>query len=194
MSGTFHRDTTVAELGAWWLDTVARHRVRPSTFGKYTSRVAKITATLGVMPARSLKAEHVARWQSELLKGSLASGTVGDLRVALHMVMEQGVIHELIAANPVDRVAAPKVVRSAKRALVAPAQGHGRARRSDARPEICVAIQLVTAVPEVPTSATSAVGRLTRTTVPVIDEPNWIDSNRLDGLGRRDNIRNRLLH
>lgn len=118
MSGTFHRDTTVAELAAWWLDTVARHRVRPSTFGKYTSRVAKITATLGVMPARAVKAEHVARWQSDLLKGGLASGTVGDLRVALHMVMEQGVIHELIAANPVDRVAAPKVVRSAKRALV----------------------------------------------------------------------------
>ena len=81
MSGTFHRDTTVAELAAWWLDTVARHRVRPSTFGKYTSRVAKITATLGVMPARAVKAEHVARWQSELLKGGLASGTVGDLRV-----------------------------------------------------------------------------------------------------------------
>jgi hypothetical protein len=28
----------------------------------------------------------------------------------------------------------------------------------------------------------------------VIDEPNRIDSNRLDGLGRRDNVRNRLLH
>jgi integrase len=117
ISGTFDRDTTVAELAAWWLDTVARHRVRPSTLGKYASRVARIATTLGDMPVRTVKAEHVARWQSELLKGGLASGTVGDLRVALHMVLEQGVIHELIAANPVDRVAAPKVVRSAKRAL-----------------------------------------------------------------------------
>jgi integrase len=64
-----------------------------------------------------VKAEHVARWQSDLLKSGLASGTVGDLRVALHMVLEQGVIHELIAANPVDRVAAPRVARVAKRAL-----------------------------------------------------------------------------
>jgi len=117
MSGSFHRDTTVAELASWWLDTVARHRVRPSTLGKYASRVAKITSTLGVMPVRSVKAEHVARWQSELLKSGLATGTVGDLRVALHMVLEQGVIHELIAANPVDRVAAPRVLRAAKRAL-----------------------------------------------------------------------------
>ena len=50
---------------------MARHRVRPSTFGKYTSRVAKITATLGVKPARSVKAEHVARWQSELLRAAV---------------------------------------------------------------------------------------------------------------------------
>jgi integrase len=116
-SATFHRDTTVAELAAWWLDTVARHRVRPSTFGKYSDRVTRITATLGVMPVRAVKAEHVARWQSELLKTGLASGTVGDLRVTLHQVLEQAVVHELVGANPVDRVAAPKVVRSSKRAL-----------------------------------------------------------------------------
>ena len=124
ISGAFDRDTTVAELAAWWLDTVARHRVRPSTFGKYTDRVARITATLGVVPVRSVKAEHVARWQSDLLKSGLASGTVGDVRVTLRQVLEQGVIHELITANPVDRVAAPKVVRAAKRAL-----GSDEARR-----------------------------------------------------------------
>jgi integrase len=116
-SATFHRDTTVAELAAWWLDTVARHRVRPSTFGKYSDRVTRITGTLGVMPVRAVKAEHVARWQSDLLKTGLASGTLGDLRVTLHQVLEQAVVHELVGANPVDRVAAPKVVRSSKRAL-----------------------------------------------------------------------------
>ena len=117
-SSTFHRDATVAELAAWWLDVVARHRVRPSTLGTYSQRVERITNTIGRLPARSLKPERIARWQSDLLKSGLASGTVADVRVTLHQVLEQAVIHELIASNPVDRVAAPKVVRGARRALV----------------------------------------------------------------------------
>ena len=116
-SSTFHRDATVAELAAWWLDVVARHRVRPSTFGTYRDRVQRITDTLGVMPVRSVKPERVARWQSDLLKSGLASGTVADVRVTLHQVLEQAVIHELIASNPVDRVAAPKVTHKSARAL-----------------------------------------------------------------------------
>ena len=116
-SSTFHRDATVAELAAWWLDVVARHRVRPSTFGTYRDRVQRITDTLGVMPVRSVKPERVARWQSDLLKSGLASGTVADVRVTLHQVLEQAVIHELIASNPVDRVAAPKVRHKSARAL-----------------------------------------------------------------------------
>lgn len=99
VGGTFDRDMTLADLAAWWLDTIARHRVRPSTFGKYTDRVARITATLGHMPVRAVKAEHVARWQSELLKSGLSSGTVGDVRVTLRQVREQAIIHELAPAN-----------------------------------------------------------------------------------------------
>jgi integrase len=116
-SSTFHRDATVAELAEWWLDVVARHRVRPSTFGTYRDRVQRIIDTLGVMPVRLVKPERVARWQSDLLKSGLASGTVADVRVTLHQVLEQAVIHELIASNPVDRVAAPKVTHKSARAL-----------------------------------------------------------------------------
>ena len=39
------------------------------------------------------------------------------MRVTLRQVLEQAVVNELIASNPVDRVAALKVVRSTKRAL-----------------------------------------------------------------------------
>ncbi len=117
VGGTFERDTTLAELAAWWHDTVARHRVRPPTFGKYADRVTRITATLGHMPVRAVKAEHVARWQSELLKSGLSSSTVSDVRVTLRQVVEQGVIHELCPANPVDRVRAPTVKHKSARAL-----------------------------------------------------------------------------
>ena len=87
-SSMFHREATVAELAAWWLDVVARHRVRASTLGTYSQRVERITNTIGQLPARSLKPERIARWQSDLLKSGLASGTVADVRVTLHQVLE----------------------------------------------------------------------------------------------------------
>ena len=86
-SSTFHRDATVAELAEWWLDVVARHRVRASTLGTYGQRVERITNTIGQLPARSLKPERIARWQSDLLKSGLASGTVADVRVTLVEMM-----------------------------------------------------------------------------------------------------------
>ena len=92
--------------------------MRASTLGTYSQRVERITNTIGQLPVRSLKPERIARWQSDLLKSGLASGTVADVRVTLHQVLEQAVIHELITSNPVGRVAPPKVVRGPRRALV----------------------------------------------------------------------------
>jgi hypothetical protein len=105
-------DTTVAELAGWWLDVVARHRVRKSSFGKYEGRVKRIADTFGATAVRSVTRERVATWQSDLLKSGLAATTVADVRGTLRQVLEQAVINDLIPTNPVDRVAAPKVVRS----------------------------------------------------------------------------------
>ena len=110
-------ETTVAELAGWWLDVVARHRVRKSSFGKYEGRVKRIADTFGATAVRNVTRERVATWQSDLMKSGLAATTVSDVRGTLRQVLEQAVINELIASNPVDRVAAPKVVRSPKRAL-----------------------------------------------------------------------------
>ena len=77
-SAVFHIHTTVAELAHWWLETVARHRVRPSSFTKYTDRVARIGATLGDVEVRALKPERVARWQADLLSTGLGPKTVAD--------------------------------------------------------------------------------------------------------------------
>ena len=73
-SSTFHRDATVAELAEWWLDVVARHRVRASTLGTYSQRVERTSNTIGQLPARSLKPERIARWQSDLLKSGIRQG------------------------------------------------------------------------------------------------------------------------
>jgi integrase len=97
---------------------VARHRVRQSSFGKYQHRVRRITSTLGPLRVRGVTREQVATWQSDLPQSGLAPKTAADVRVTLRQVLEQAVINDLIASNPVDRVAAPRLVRSAKRALV----------------------------------------------------------------------------
>jgi integrase len=101
---------------------VARRRGSASRasldLGTYSQRVDRISNTIGQLPARSLKPERIARWQSDLSKSGLASGTVADVRVTLHQVLEQAVVRELSASNPVDRNAAPKVVRGPRRALV----------------------------------------------------------------------------
>ncbi len=110
--------TTIAELAAWWLHTVAAVRVRPSSLGKYVDRIERITAWLGDVRIGSLRAEQVATWQSELL-GSLAASTVADTRATLRSIVGEAVNLGVIATNPVDRVRPPSVRASARRALSA---------------------------------------------------------------------------
>jgi integrase len=110
--------STIAELAAWWLQTVAAVRVRPSSLGKYVDRVERITAWLGDVRIGALRAEQVATWQSELL-GSLAAKTVADTRATFRSIADEAVNLGLIATNPVDRVRPPKARAATRRALTA---------------------------------------------------------------------------
>ncbi len=115
---TLTASSTIAEFAAWWLNTVAAVRVRPSSLGKYVDRVERITAWLGDVRIGSLRAEQVATWQSKLLS-SLSAKTVADSRATFRSVMAEAVNLGLIASNPVDRVRPPKIRASARRALTA---------------------------------------------------------------------------
>jgi integrase len=110
--------STIAELAAWWLQTVAAVRVRPSSLGKYVDRVERITAWLGDVRVGSLRAEQVATWQAELLK-SLAPKTVADARAVFRTLMDEAVNLGLVATNQVDRVRPPKAAPTTRRALTA---------------------------------------------------------------------------
>jgi Phage integrase, N-terminal SAM-like domain len=57
----------LAELAGWWLETIARHRVRASSFGKYEHRVERIVPLLGDVRVGALRPEQVAAWQAGLL-------------------------------------------------------------------------------------------------------------------------------
>ena len=97
-----NKKSTVSDMALWWLETVARHRVRPSSFGKYEDRVARIIPTLGDVPVGELRPEQVARWQSGLLS-SLSPKTVADTRATLRSIMEEARNLGVVASNVVDR-------------------------------------------------------------------------------------------
>ncbi|HUP75761.1 MAG TPA: site-specific integrase [Acidimicrobiales bacterium] len=99
------------------VDDGARHRVRPSSYRKYTARVARIEASLGSLAVVELRSEHVATWQRELLDKGLAAKTVADTRTTLKQVLSEAVVHGLILTNPVDRVRPPRRERTTARAL-----------------------------------------------------------------------------
>jgi integrase len=112
----FGRGTTVGELANHWLDHVAAHRVRPSSLGKYRSRVARFGNLDGLRVA-DVRVEQVEAWQSQLLASGLSAGTVADTRLTLHQVIAEAVALDLIAINPVDRVKPPTIRRRGRRAL-----------------------------------------------------------------------------
>jgi integrase len=110
--------SSISDMALWWLETVARHRVRLSSFGKYEDRVARIVPTLGEVPVAELRPEQVAQWQSGLL-GSLSPRTVADTRATLRSIMEEARNLGVVASNVVDRVKPPTVRRRSRRALTA---------------------------------------------------------------------------
>jgi integrase len=116
----FTSGTTVHELGAWWLDNVAPHRMRPSSVGTVAKRLTRQRlGLLADVPVVSLTSEQVQEWQSGLLRGehALSPSTVADTRVTLNQVLECAVDHHLIAVNLAKRVKPPRVPKTNGRHL-----------------------------------------------------------------------------
>ena len=117
--GRFSRTTTVAELSEWWLDTIARHQVRTSTFDSYRRFSSYLVETLGSMPIVELGAETMTTWQSGLLD-RYAPLTVLNCRKVCRPVFDEAVKLGLIPTNPLDLVKAPPAkTRKQGRALTA---------------------------------------------------------------------------
>jgi integrase len=117
-SSRFTAETTVFELGAWWLANVAPHRMRPSSVGAVGQRLTRQRlGALGDVAVVELSSEQVQEWQSGLLQGAhaLSPSTVADSRVTLNQVLDCAVDHHLVEVNPAKRVKAPRVPK-----------GHGR--------------------------------------------------------------------
>ena len=109
-SSRFTRATTVGELTGWWLDTVARHRVQPSTFDSYTKFAGYLSESLGRVAVVEVGAETLTAWQSGLLD-HLAPFTVQNCRKVCRQVFTEAVKIGLIPTNPFDIVKAPRARR-----------------------------------------------------------------------------------
>ena len=113
----FSRGTTVAELIEWWLDSVARHQVRNSTFDSYRRFGSYLADDIGSLLVVEVGAETITAWQSKLLD-RYAPFTVLNCRKVCQQSFGEAVKFGLIASNPFDLVKAPKAKRvTAGRAL-----------------------------------------------------------------------------
>lgn len=63
----FSRQTTIAELTDWWLDSVARHQVRTSTLDSYRKFAGYLADDIGTHRVVDVGPETLTQWQSKLL-------------------------------------------------------------------------------------------------------------------------------
>jgi len=103
----FSAETTVGELSAWWLDHVARHRVRQTSLATYRKHVRVIDAKIGSTQVRELRPEQVTTFVSDLIDDGSAS-RARNVRTLLVQILEQGVEFGLATQNVVRKVKAPK--------------------------------------------------------------------------------------
>ena len=69
----FRADSTVAELSRWWLDTIARHRVRVTTWSTYDKQLRLVCGHLGNIPVRRLRPGQVASMVSKVVDAGSAA-------------------------------------------------------------------------------------------------------------------------
>ena len=112
----FNAGTTVGELSAWWLEHVARHRVRPTSLATYGKHVSVIEGKLGSAPVCDLRAEQVTAFVSDLIDEGSAS-RARNVRTLLVQIVEQGVEFGLATQNVVRKVKAPKAAPKPRRTI-----------------------------------------------------------------------------
>jgi integrase len=118
-SSRFTRATTVEALAVWWLESVARHQVRNSTFDSYKKFTGYLVDELGSLAVVDVGPETLTAWQSGLLD-RFAPFTVLNCRKVCRQAFGEAVKMGLIAANPFDLIKAPPAKRvSSGRALTA---------------------------------------------------------------------------
>ena len=115
----FHAESTLAELMAWWLERIARHRVRGTTFATYRKQLRQVEDRLGSAVVRTLRPEQVTSLMSELIDAGSAS-RARNIRTLLVQVLEEAVNLGLASENVAKKVRSPRVPNVQRRTLTPP--------------------------------------------------------------------------
>lgn len=111
---------TVAEMLTYWLDTYARHNVRPTTLDDYevTVRVHLIPA-LGHLPIQKLTPAHLQRFYADKLAAGCSPRVVQICHRRLSQALDQALSLGLVARNVTRNVTPPRVERTEMRTWTA---------------------------------------------------------------------------
>lgn len=94
------------DLLAWWLDSVARHRVKTSTLDSYRRFASYLADGIGTWRIVDVGPEALTDWQARLLD-RYAPFTVLNCRKVCRQAFREAVKLDLIVTNPFDLVDAP---------------------------------------------------------------------------------------
>lgn len=112
----FHADSTLGELIHWWLDHIARHRVRATTFATYSKQLRLVEAKLGGTVVRSLRPEQLTTFISGMVDEGSAS-RARNVRTLLVQVLEEAVSLGLAQENMAKKVRSPRIPKVHRRTL-----------------------------------------------------------------------------
>jgi integrase len=124
-SGTYIETSTetVGELLDRWLETVIRHKVKPTTLEDYAFTVRKhLKPALGRIPVQALTPATVQSFYSDRLDAGIGAGTVqlchGRLSQALSLAVREGIVTRNVctAADPPTPRPKPSEVWTAEEA------------------------------------------------------------------------------
>lgn len=116
LSGGFHAGTNLSELSRWWLDHVARHRVRVTTWSTYEKQLRVVNDRLGEMAVRKLRPEQVAAVIADIAQSGSAA-RARNIRMLLVQLLDEAVNLGLAEDNVAKRVRSPRVPKVQRRTL-----------------------------------------------------------------------------
>lgn len=102
-----------AEFSRTWLATWAIVRLKASGYREYESIVRlHLVPHFGELPLSEITPEAIQKWVASSITADVAPATARNRLIVLKRVLETAAEYGLIAENPVDSVAFPRVERS----------------------------------------------------------------------------------
>ena len=99
---------TVGQWLATWLQEYQRPPVRPLTFDNYERIVrCHLIPTLGHLPLKELRPEHVQRAYNERHQTGMSAGSIRVMHAVLHGAMKQAVKNQFMLRNVIEATLPP---------------------------------------------------------------------------------------